>query len=183
MYPFLSKPLFAPRAMYGFGVFIALLSLEVINNSKSVFAKIPPLVLSYLFFAFSFTYGNALFEQKRYTEFRIQIVIQDLNDIDSFANSEIKNVQLNGDIGLSPVVKNQSQNFQILNSLIPSTFGGNEWTWNQKYFYSYFSLNNVNPIYSWNEDVDLTTLNLPVVKDSMYHTMKGDSKNFLIELK
>lgn len=183
MYPFLSKPLFAPRAMYGIGILIALLSAEVVNNSKHVFTKIAPLVLSYFFFAFAFTYGNALSEQKRYTEFRIQLVIQDLNNIDSFANSEIKQVQLNGDIGLSPVIKNQPQNYQILNRLIPSTFGGNGWIWQQKYFYSYFSLKNVNPIYSWNEDVDLTTLNLPIIKDSMYHTIKGDNENFLIELK
>ncbi len=188
MYPILSTPLFAPRALYGFGVLFGLLSVEVIGNSRSWYAKIPSFAISWIFLVFAFTYGNALSEQKRYTDFRIQLVLQDLNDIDAFANSSTKNVRLDGNIGKSPVIENQPKNYQMLTRLVPSTFGGNEWMWNQKYFYSYFSLRNINPILGYEEDkkdnpVDLRKLNLPILKDSMYHTIRGDGENFLIELK
>ena len=36
---------------------------------------------------------------------------------------------------------------------------------------------------SFRVSLDLTSLNLPLIKDTMYHTIRGDNENFLIELK
>ena len=71
------------------------------------------------------------------------------------------------------------QDYQMLNRLVPTTFGGTDWYWQQEYFYSYFGLKNV----KWDVTKDLTTYDLPVIKDTMYHTIKGNDEYVLIELK
>ena len=132
-----------------------------------------------MFIGFSFTYGNALSEQINWTNFRVASVIQDLNDLDVFKTDEIKTVQLDGNIGKSPVINNMPQDYQMLNRLVPTTFGGTDWYWQQEYFYSYFGLKNV----KWDVTKDLTAYDLPVIKDTMYHTIKGNDEYVLIELK
>lgn len=179
LYPVLSNPLYDPRAMYGFGVFIALMGVFIANAIKVYPAKIVCFALSWLFIGFSFTYGNALSEQINWTNFRVTSVIQDLNDLEVFKTDEIKTVQLDGNIGKSPVINNMPQDYQMLNRLVPTTFGGTDWYWQQEYFYSYFGLKNI----KWDVTKDLTTYDLPVIKDTMYHTIKGNDEYVLIELK
>ncbi len=64
LYPVLQYPLFEPRGMYGFGVMIALLAVTAVNTCRDYFVKLICLGLCWCFFAFSFTYGNALSKQK-----------------------------------------------------------------------------------------------------------------------
>lgn len=176
MYLVLEEPLFAPRGMYGFGVFIALMGI-VISTSKKVYpAKIVVLSLSWIFVVFSFTYGNALKVQDEYTDFRVNLVIQDLNNLEMFANNEAKYVEILGTIGQAPVLKNMEQDYQILNKLVPIQFREN-WTWGTYYFYNYFDLRYVKKI----QGLDPTRL--PILKDTMYHTIKGNHSRILIELK
>lgn len=179
MYPILERPIYMPRAMYGFGAFISLIGVSVMNAKKVYPAKLVYFYLCWSFLAFSFTYGNALHEQDRYTNFRINAVIEDMNDLEIF-NSDIgKIVQLSGNIGQSPAIRSQKQNYQILNRLIPSTFGGDGWMWSEYYFYNYFSLKNV----IQDSSIDLKTYDLPIINDTMYHTIKGRDSYILIELK
>ena len=63
LYPFLENPLYAPRIMYGFGVWIACLSVSVAMVPRMYPARIVCFYLSYCFFAFTFAYGDALAEQ------------------------------------------------------------------------------------------------------------------------
>lgn len=179
VYPALERPLFDTRAMYGFGVLCGFISTTIVCQTKSILPKLPSFVLSWMFFVFAFTYGNALAEQKRYTDFRVQLVISDLNEVEDFANTNIKNVQLSGGIGKSPILRNQPQNFQILDRLVPYTFEGSGY-WSRYHFYNYFSLRN---IHESDNTADLNATDLPVIKDTMYHTIKGDGTNFLVILK
>ncbi|MDE6917252.1 MAG: hypothetical protein K2P39_10710, partial [Lachnospiraceae bacterium] len=114
-----------------------------------------------------------------YTDFRIQLVIEDMNGLAVFGSDAEKTVQIDGDIGQSPVLRQQRQSYQILNRLIPSTFGGGAWNWNKYYFYEYFSLKNV----IRDTSADLTTYQLPLLQDGMYHAIYGDEQHVLIELK
>ena len=176
MYPFLTKPLFAPRSMYGFGVFIALIGVAISTSKKAYIGKLSVIILSWIFFVFSFTYGNALEVQKQYTDFRVNLVIDDLNDLEVMTTNKIKGIQITGSIGISPILRNMPQDYQMLNNLVPVQFKGN-WDWGEYYFYNYFDLKNIKKSYN------LKTYDLPILKDTMYHTIKGNDKYILIELK
>lgn len=178
VYPLLKSTLYAPRAMYGFGAFIAFISAFITNAKKWYPGKIACWCLSYCFFIFAFTYGNALAEQWRYTDFRVGAVVDDLNDLEQFTTEGKKFVQLSGVMGKSPILNNMPQDYQILNRLVPDTFGSG-WTWSKYYFYHYFGLENVFEA----SDIDLTTYDLPVLKDTMYHTIRGTDGYFLVEIK
>lgn len=178
LYPTLSKPLFDPRAMYGFGIFIALLCISTAESFHCTVMKLPAITITWIFLVFSFTYGNALFVQKSYTDFRITQVISDLNDMDIFLGDNAVTVQISGSIGYSPVIEKMNSNCKILERLIPITFRGN-WDWGLKGFYGYYGLKNVRQDVS----IDLATYNLPLIKDGMYHTIYGNSNYILIILK
>lgn len=177
VYPLLKNPLYSPRAMYGFGAFIAFMSVFIADAKKWYPGKIACWCLSYVFFIFAFTYGNALSEQWRYTDFRVEAVIDDLNDLESFTVEGEKFVQLSGTIGKSPIFNNVPQDYQILNRLVPDTFGDG-WMWSKYYFFNYFGLENVFEA----SDVDLTTYNLPILKSTKYHTIRGKDGYFLVEI-
>lgn len=178
LYPVLEDPSFSPRAMYGFGVFIALLCISTAENVQHTTIKLPAMVMSWVFFVFSFTYGNALYVQKTYTDFRIRQVISDLNDMDCFLQENPVTVQISGTIGYAPAVSRMNSDCRILERLIPINFREN-WYWGSKQFYGYYGLKNV----VRDTSVDLTTYDLPLFKDSMYHTIYSDGYNVLIKLK
>ena len=178
LYPALASTVFAPRAMYGFGVLLTVFGMTAAEGKTRVPLKIPAVVLSWVFFVFSFTYGNALSVQKDYTDFRTQLVISDLQEVEAFRSDAPVTVQLSGSIGKAPVLWNMPQNYQMLNRLIPDTFGGGD-DLTQYGFYCYYDLQNV----VWNPDVDLRGMDLPVLEDNMYHTIRGEGSYVLVELK
>ena len=178
IYPAFTSPLFSPRAMYGFGVFVSLVMVQISNFKQCYILKIISLALCWCFFVFSFTYGNALSEQKDYTEYRMYLVANDLNNLEVMNTSQIKQVKIIGNIGKSPVIQNMPQDYQILNRLVPSTFGDGD-VWSSAYFFSYFNMKYV----TISTDDSLLNLNLPILKDTMYHEIKGDDTHIIITLK
>lgn len=178
IYPALAKPLFAPRGMYGFGIFITILCISVAEYQQSTAIRVPALTIAWIFFVFSLTYGNALYVQKNYTDFRIMQVITDLNDMEVFLGEKPVIVQISGSIGQSPVIRPMNKNYNILNRLIPITFR-ESWSWGQKQFFGYYGLKNV----TRDASKDLKTYDLPIVKDTMYHTIYGNDQYVLIQLK
>ena len=178
IYPALEYPLTDPRAMYGVGALISFLSVTVASTQRAYAGKVACVLLSWAFFVFSFTYGNALYVQSQYTDYRISMVIDDLNDLDAFLTDHTKTVQINGSIGQSPVLRQMPQDYQMLNRLVPINFR-QTWLWGSYGFFHYYGIKHV----IRNTDIDLATYNLPVVKDTMYHTIRGDDNFILIELK
>lgn len=182
VYPALERPLFDPRAMYSFGVFLAIISIQCCSShilNKKYILKVSCFALSWCFFVFSFTYGNALYSQKKYTDFRIEMVIDDLTDCEVLNSDAEKNVKLVGTIGHSPELQNTMNKYRMLHRLVPPTFDGSGWMWSYQYFFNYWSLKNMHPDFT----IDMESLNLPILKDTMYHTIKSDGVNILIELK
>lgn len=178
LYPVLESPLYAPRAMYGFGVLLTVLCIVTAEGQENVPLKIPALILSWIFFVFSFTYGNALDLQKQYTEFRIQMVMDDLNDLDVFTGEEKVLLRLEGGIGESPIFENMPQDSNILDRLVPSTFGGGD-DLTEYRFRNYYGLQNV----SENGSIEECPPDMPVLKDGIFHTVRGDGNRILVELK
>lgn len=163
--------------MYGVGAFITFITLFTINCDKVYISKFAILLLSWGFFAFAFTYGNALYVQKEYTNFRINAVINDLNTLEQFTSDEVKNVQISGSVGYSSVILHMPQDYQILNRLIPINFK-EKWVWGRNSFCYYYGIKNMNCY----PTIDLTEQDLPIIKETMYHTIKGNDTNILIEL-
>ncbi len=178
IYPLLEKPSFSPRGMYGFGVLITFIGIYVITINKNIIGKFICFSLSWGFFVFAFTYGNALYVQRTYVDFRINLVIEDLNNMELFTTDDIKTVQISGTCGLSPVLENMPQDYQILNRLVPVTFRG-YWYWGQYGFFNYYGIKNIIS----DTTIDMEKKDYPIIKDTMYHTIKGIDNHILIELK
>lgn len=180
LYPALEKPLFAPRAMYGFGVFVTLLMVIVVKETASVLFRSPVMLLSWTFFVFAFTYGNALDVQKEYSDFRVAQVIEDLNDMEIFTKGQPVTLQIVESAGYAPAIRNMPQNYQILNRLLSEhNCFSDETDWGTYRFYNWFNLQNVVK----NENIDLRTYELPILEEHMYHTIRGRDSYILVELK
>lgn len=180
VYPVLSAPSFNPRGMYGFGVWIAFLGAFVATYDRIYVGKLTCLVLSWAFVVFALAYGNALDAQQSYTEFRMEQTIDDLVDLHVLEGEQPKTVQIVGDIGYSPVVKNRPADENIMTRLVPITFGDSSWYWGRYVFSNYYGLRTY---MKWDSSVDLTTMDLPVLTDNVYHTIRGNDQYILIELK
>ncbi len=177
LYPLLEKPLFAPRAMYGFWTFFAIIGVYAVDLKINYIAKISCFLLAWLFVNFAMTYGNALAEQKRYTEFRVQTLINDMSDCEIFGTDEQKNVAISGNIGKSPVIRNMKSKYKILDKLVPNTLG-EKWTWAEYYFFNYFDLKHVKKSSSYFDKKDMV-----LIKKSMYQNIYANGNDVLIILK
>lgn len=178
IYPVLESTLFSPRAMYGFGVLLTILCVVTAEGRKMSALKMPALVLSWVFFVFSFTYGNALHVQKDYTEFRIQMVMEDLNDLEVFQEQEKVKLRLTGGIGLAPILENMPQDYQMLNRLVPESFAGGDDLSEYRFRY-YYGLQD----YAGHGTTETCPDDMPILKDGIFHTIRGEDGCVLVELK
>lgn len=177
-YPFIQAPLYSPRAMYGFGCLIAFLGVFIAVSEKAFACKLACWILSWLFFVFSLIYGNALHVQDDYTNMRIEAVIHDINGLEALtaANGEPAQVRITGSAGWAPGVVNLFHTYPVLMRLIPLNFD-DSWMWGYYKFVHYYGL----PVQYAEQDFD--ALDLPVIRDTFYHTIRGDGRYILIELK
>jgi len=183
----LEHPLMAPRALYGFGMLLGIINISIaVNFNKS--AKISAWALSWCFLVFALSYGNALADQKRYANFRATILLQDLNDL--FPPDKVENkiaVELKNTIGFTPVVKNIGIHNPVIYRIVPLMIT-EEGFFNNLYYNVFFNFspfanpNITNSMLDGKPYVDFSTLNLPIVKKTYYHTIRSDGKRVLVEL-
>jgi hypothetical protein len=178
VYPFLSNTLLSARAMYGIGACIGIWCMYAACLPRSFFAKLPAVALAWLFFVFAFTYGNALSAQSQWTEFRIQTTIADLDSLESFDADTPKTVYIKGTAGLSPIIENQSQEYQMLNRLVPQLYRG-DWVWGLSTIRYYYGVSNV----AFEQGDDVSTSGMELVLSNMYETIYEKGDVFVVELK
>jgi len=184
VYPALEIALEEPRAMFGFGAWIAFVAVSAAGAKRTGFVKLCALALSWCFFVFTLTYGNALIEQKRFAESRIQLVLQDLNELPQMSDGNVRAVAIHGDIGLAPVVGKIPGSRHILSRLIPTLFSGDDW--GENYIYCFYGIKNIAMLEDASymlDEMDITELDLPVIRDTMFHTIRGDHRCMVIDLK
>ncbi len=179
LYPVLSRPAFEPRSMYGFGAMLSLVAICAVSSRHSFLSKFACIAISWCFLVFGFTYGNALNAQKEYTDYRITSVIHDLDELDLFDEEKTKIYQIEGSIGFAPEIEGMPQDHQILKRLVPIAFSDSEWDWGRFGFSHYYRLRNI----AWDNTLDLTQFDLPLLKDTYYHTIYGNDAYVLIQLK
>jgi len=174
VYLALEMPLFAPRAMYGFGVFIACIAVYLSNIPKKI-VLLPAVLLCWCFFVFSFTYGNALSEQKRYNNFRTETLLYDLSILFPDKTEEPLLIRLKNSEGFAPSIQNISRRNPIIHRLVPVNLAA-EWVWSNIFLTRYYN-------FSLQQDESIEEDGLNEVLNSYYHTIKSEGRKVLVILK
>ncbi|GHV86788.1 hypothetical protein AGMMS50255_0840 [Spirochaetia bacterium] len=184
VYIVLENPLYAPRATYGFGIFLSIISISVISDRKKI-NMISVLALNWCFLIFSFSYGNALADQKRYTDFRAEMLLRDLSALFPNRTMDDMPIQMRNSIEFAPSIKeNIAKRYPVIERLILPQLSN--WYWSYHYLIQYFNWGTeelVDRVWDTIALVDFAAMDLPVVFDSFYHTIKSDGEKILIELK
>ena len=180
LYAALDKPLYTTRAMYAIGAWIAIMGVYMsVGVYSKWIVKVPVVILSFCFVVFGFTYGNALGEQNDYRNRQVNMVITELNRLDVMQTEGIKTIQVDGQIGLSPVIKNMPRSdYEILYRLLKPSFG-KDVPW-MAYGITYGSgFSNL----AYNPDANIAEMNLPVLKETVFYTIKGNDKYIMVEFR
>jgi len=178
VYLVLANPLFDPRAMYGFGIFIAMLGIYAAGSVKKAFA-LPALALCWCFFVFSFSYGNALAGQKRYIEFRTEMLLHDLAILFPKRGVEPQPIKITGSAGHAPVVYNIAARNPVIRRLVPVHLKGN-WVWGGRLLVLHY---NYHATLFLRFDDTTEEAEFQQIFDSRYHTIKSDGERVLVFLK
>jgi hypothetical protein len=170
-YLVLEHPLFNPRSLYSIGLFLSIISLFSVSNTK-LLAFTPVFLLNWSFFIFASSYGNALADQKRYSNFRMELVASDLGTIYPDFNNAKYYIKTENSIGYGPLTKNIAQHYPVINRLIVPFFGPED------YLIDYMRRTD----FVITDDF-IYTMDLPIVYDSFYHTIKGNNTFILVTFK
>ncbi|WP_026488649.1 glucosyltransferase domain-containing protein [Butyrivibrio sp. XBB1001] len=169
------------RGMLGLGTLIAIIFIKLSCLSRPTLSKLCFLIVNWCFFVYALAYGNAMKEQGRYTDFRMQVLISDLNTLD-YNEKELKCLGVTGDIGYSPVITKMNNHYDYVRKLLsynvqddPSFLFGEGF-----YLYNYFGLNTR---FTYDEVLDFEKLNLPLVIDNMYETVYANDEYVYVKLK
>jgi hypothetical protein len=174
VYTLLEKPLFAPRAMYGAGVFFAILSVDICCSLKKIIT-FPVMVLCWCFFVFAFAYGNCLADQKRYREFRTEMLVRDLSQLMPAKREKPYKLIVHGAFGLSGVAENTAQNNPIIKRLISSGL----MHVSLSHYHNFQKFEEV-----WHSKIPQKEEEaIPVVFDGFYHTIKMNDEAIVVILK
>ena len=175
---FISRDAYDARIMCGFNVFLGLMAVFIAFHAKHWIYKSAYMALTWCFFIFALTYGNALSLQKDYMQYRTAILAGDLNSLEIMNSDDVKSVSIVGNIGHSPAIMNMAEDYPMLNREDMFPVGLGEGIWNSYYFYNYLNFPNIEEDHNGSQD-----RNLPIIKDTMYHTIKGSGNRIVIELK
>ncbi|MBR2803169.1 glucosyltransferase domain-containing protein [Candidatus Saccharibacteria bacterium] len=179
-YALLDKPLYATRAMYPFGVSMAVISVYVVNDYR-LFAKImrvPVVILSWCFLVFAMTFGNALREQDEYRNMLQDMVISDLNEMPIMLDQTPKYIKVSGNLGFSPVILHMPQDYKILDRLLMPSFS--EYIpWMATKITEQSGLPNL----LFNESVDFEGMDLPILKETVFYDILGNDEYILVRFK
>lgn len=174
LYLVLKDPLFAPRGMYGVGVFIAILCIDISFSLRKI-AIIPVIALVWCFFVLYFSYGNALADQKRYNDFRTELLLKDLSSLLPEKTDEPYSIKIINNEGFSPAVENAAKSSPIIKKLVPINLQGG-WPFGNYYLIQYYK-------FKLNNDDGLIEETMPVIFDSYYHTIKRNDNQIVVILK
>lgn len=174
-YLFISEDAYDTRAMYGINVFLTLMAVWISFYLSHWIPKMICAALAWSFLTFSLTYGNALSQQQAYLDYRINLLASDLNELEIMKTNELKKIQIVGDIGIAPVITSMADAYPLLERTIFT--GLSEGYWGGYYFYHYLNIPNIEVTTEENKYNDL-----PIIKNTMYHTIRGNNSNILIEL-
>ncbi len=124
----MGRPLLEPRSMFPFGMVVSLTALciagwtgrEAASGGKrklSVFCRLVIGVLAYSTLVYAFAYGNAQNSQKKYTEFRMTLLLEDLSRIVPEDQNDI-HLHFMSDIDDTLIVQNLCRTYPLTKRML-----------------------------------------------------------------
>lgn len=184
-YIFVLKPSTFPRTMIGLGAYLALVCLgTMVMSGYKIVNRLCTIVMPVMLFLFSLLYGNSLYHQQIYDEYRVNMLLNDLSKMECLDRNRIKNIQLRGNGGFSPVIKDSIENYGVLKRLVPIRIQEGLF-YSEVYFLIYSDLLNyfkyVSSIGKSRYSIDDSAMNICI--DNSFHTIKVDDNNIVIIIK
>jgi hypothetical protein len=185
----------APRMLLAFGVFLSLLAIPLgrytVNGNRliRVLSIVCILAINWCFVVWTSSVANGMADQQRYIDFRHTLLLNDLSSV--FPERESKNMTLllKGWIGAGPVLVSLSNKTPMAWNYFYYSLREAEFLSNFYLLY-YFKdqqirpvLDGVNALYDKIRFDEYENMNLPVVKDTYYHTIRSDGEHIFVELK
>lgn len=192
LYAALEKPLYTTRAMYAVGALIAIMGVYIVDRgaefamSVKVYEwvlAIPVVMICWCFFAFSFTYGNALAEQGKFRDRQIDMVIADLNKImvsdPVMADAEVRTIRATGQIGFAPAIEHMPElKYHIVRRLLKPSFETNV-NWMAYRLTEASGLKRL----KFDPYTTFTNEGMQVLKETVLYTIYGDKTRILVQFK
>lgn len=188
-YLVLKKPLFEPRAMFGFGAFLSLVSLIVVRftNRKSIVSLILlPLCISYLMFGI--TCGKAMYEQQKADRLLAEQIINDLSKIPNLGDNNIRTMQIKGDGEPVPACLSLFTKYPIAVRFVKNRMQSGYY-YSEFYLYHYYGLPGVKQVLcnklspELNEGVSIDDASIPVFCDKLQYIIKADERYIVVKIK
>lgn len=188
-YLVLKKPLFEPRAMFGFGAYIALVGLMIVRfiNRKYIATSILlPLCISYLLFGFAC--GKAMNEQQKADRLLAEQIINDLSKIPNLDNKHIRKMQIKGDGKPTFACARLFTKYPVAERFIRNRMQAGYY-YSEFYLYHYYGLPGVKQILCYklipelNESAPIDDTILPILNDNSDYTIKANQKEIVVLIK
>ena len=177
-YLFLQKPLYSPRALYGFGIWIVMFTLGVSTCKRAYVGKLVCLVLCYAFFSFAISYGNALYMQKQYTEYTAQSVATALCEAYPDAQDGQVTVYIQAPTTKAPRVENYPEHQVLLKRLTQTPFS-------QGSYFAHFLLQGYvgYDTFHYSDALHDDLYQLPITKNTLQYCIRGNDTTAFVQLK
>ena len=185
LYLVLEKPLFEPRAFYGFNAFIAIISIaniSLINRADShtihkflhFTSATIAIITAYFLISFANIYGNALKKQDEYLDFRAKLLLQDLGD--KVPQGAMINLKIH--LGYSAVTKRFMDKYgdtRLVKDLV------------EYYYHLYLRLQHLKAPYNLNEsdicEFIKENFSSEVIFKNAHHTIEKAKSCYIVTLK
>ncbi len=162
------------RAAYGFFMILAFMMIVTAVRDRIYVGKVVCILVFWTYFAFAFTYGNAVAENDRWTDSRLEMAACDLNVLDIMQTNTPKQIQLAGRIPPNEELERLEKVYPVLQFTLPSREAS--YQWNRYRLLHCYGLKNVYE----DKKNDLREANLPLLQDTMAYEIYGDDGHVLI---
>jgi hypothetical protein len=157
---------------------VAILTVGRHNKLRSHWVKLlalPSIILVYSFMVFSWAFGNALADQARYGDFRIQEIASDLSRVEMTTQSKI---QIWGNIGEGAVMQHIHSIYPAVGSIFELGHYNLQTTYELAHYYS------IGQEFVSAPADKRACDEMTVFTDTLYHTiLVGDDDNICIVIK
>ncbi len=179
----MGRPLFEPRSMFPFGIVVGITALCVagwLSQSRggllSGFGRICVFALAYSMVVYAFAYGNAQNSQRKYTDFRMTLLLEDLSRIVPEDQDDI-HIHILSDIDDTLIVKNLTRTYPLTKRML-ERLGGHAVIFYLQDFG--FGVQAKTDKYSeWNPDC----LDYPLLADTRYHSIRAKGNVYYVYFK
>jgi len=179
LYLLIQKPLFAPRAVQGISIFIAIVFIYTICYGKNLIHKLSFILVCFAIYFLIIeanAYGNALKYVKDYTYFRYNMALQDIRTfVDNKSKICIYNSIDNKNLMNLPVMNN----FPILRRIVVN-YTSKNWFFTGKFMQYYFKINPEMTEFINNCQIKIENKKITKKIDNYFHTIKKYENNYII---